>query len=392
MLAAMIDERLARILARPQATVVGLNSGTSMDAIDAAMVDIEHRREAPPRLAVRAFVAHPYPADLRRRLLEAPELDLRETCRLHVAVGEAFAEAARAVAARAGIGLQEVDLIGSHGQTVCHLPDRQAQTRAATLQIGDLDVIAERTGVITVGDFRMRDVAAGGEGAPLMPLLDWILFQDRPRTLCLNLGGVANLTFVTSEPESVVACDVGPANLPLDILAGLISNGKESYDPGGRMAESGTVDRVLLERLLAHPFLAQPPPKTTGREMFGRAFVQELIERSPHLQLRDLLATTSAFVAHAVHRGAAEHLCPGGTPRELVVSGGGVHNLTVLRLLKQLFFPVPVTSMADHGVDPDAKEALLFAVLAWERLRGGAGNLPQVTGARWPVRLGKIAL
>lgn len=382
-------ERLVSIAAKAERIVIGLNSGTSMDGVDALLVRIAGAGVA-ARPTPLAFLIHPYPEGLRTRLLRAPALDLEETTRLHVEVAEAFAQAAASVAAKAGLKLSEVDLVGSHGQTVCHLPSGGRGEPTATLQIGDLDVIAERTGVVTVGDFRARDVAAGGEGAPLMPYLDWLLYRDRPRTVCLNLGGIANVTLVAADLESCLAFDAGPANLALDLLASRLTQGREHYDPGGRLAEQGTIDPVLLEKLMAHPFLHKPPPRSTGREMFGAAYVEDLLARNSHLALRDILATSCAFVARAVHHAVATWLAADGGPREIVVSGGGVHNLTLLRHLKHAFFPVPVTPSSEHGTDPDAKEALLFAVLANERLAGGPANVPSATGARWPVSLGKV--
>ncbi len=384
-------ERLARIAAKTERLVIGLNSGTSMDGIDALVVRIVGRGVEVRAEPVR-FVVHPYDPALRRRLLRAPALDLEDATLLHVELGHAFADAALAAAEAARLKISDVDLVGSHGQTVCHLPRRGPGRTTATLQLGDLDIIAERTGVVTIGDFRTRDTAAGGEGAPLMPYLDWLLFRDRPRTLCLNLGGVANVTLVQRELEFCQAFDAGPANLPLDLLAARLTQEREAFDPGGRLAASGSVDPVLLDRLLAHPFLHEAPPKTTGREMFGAAFVDDLLARNTHLNLRDILATCSAFVATGVHRAVTTFLGIEGGPRQVVVSGGGLKNLTVMRHLKQLFFPVPVTSVADYGIDPDEKEALLFAVLANERLAGGASNVPRATGAKWPVCLGKIAL
>ena len=384
-------DRLQSVSEKSSRVVVGLNSGTSMDGVDALCLRIEgggfHIRTEPV-----AFVCRAYPEALRTMLRRAPALDLREVTRLNVEIGEVFARAVVDVTERAGLSLEEVDLIGSHGQTVCHLPARGPGGRASTLQVGDIDVIAERTGAIVVGDFRARDVAAGGEGAPLMPYLDWVLFRHRPRTVCLNLGGVANLTLVTEDLESCRAFDAGPANLPLDLLAERLTGGEESYDPEGRLAAEGRIEHILMERLLAHPFLQLPPPKTTGREEFGAGYVEDLLRRHDHLSLKNILATCTAFVARVVSRAVRDHLAIEGGVREVIVSGGGVHNLTLLQHLRKELAPVPVTSSSKHGLDPDSKEALLFAVLANERVVGGAANVPSATGARWPVGLGKIAL
>jgi len=381
-------QRLAQMRTKHERLVIGLNSGTSADAIDAALVRFcgagrELRHEM---LFVRE---HPWPENLRRALLDPLSLTVSDLARLHHETALHFAAAARELLSAAGVSPASVDLIGSHGQTVAHLPAREPGQHTATLQIGDLDVIAERTGLPVIGDFRARDTAAGGQGAPLMPFLDHALFSSNPGTVCLNLGGIANVTIVAAEAEGCMAFDTGPANMPLDELASMLTQGAETYDPGGRLAESGHVDCILLERLMRHPFILQSPPKTTGREEFGQHFVRTLLAKEGHLSLVDILATVTAFVADAVHHGVTQSSRM--SLREVVVSGGGVHNLAIMRRLKQRFFPIPVRSIAEHGVDPDAKEALLFAWLAHERVMGGATNVPNATGARWPVGLGKLA-
>ncbi|MSR73952.1 MAG: anhydro-N-acetylmuramic acid kinase [Planctomycetes bacterium] len=382
-------DRLLKLRAKSERIVIGLNSGTSADAIDSIVVrfrgqglELVHE--------VLASGEHPWPASVREQLLRAGEMSVAEAADLHVALGAAFALAARAAMVAAGLSADGVDLIGSHGQTVVHHPCRGPGTATATLQLGDIDVIAERTGVITVGDFRARDAAAGGQGAPLMPFLDWMLFRQRPGTVCLNLGGIANVTMVASDIEECVAFDTGPANMPLDLIASRLTNGVESYDPGGRLAEQGHVDAILLDRLMQHPYIHATPPKTTGREEFGSDFVRNLLAKETHMPLVDILATLTSFVADSVHAGVTQWAVE--PLREVVVSGGGLHNLALMRRLKQRFFPVPVTSIADYGVNPDSKEALLFALLAHERVLGGATNVPRATGALWPTGLGKIAL
>lgn len=382
-------KRLLEIAGKPERVVVGLNSGTSMDGIDALCVRI---RGAGSDFAAETLAAETvaYPAELRATLLEAPEFGLATLTRLHRRLGEEFAAAALRVIQKAGLSAADVDLVGSHGQTVCHLPP--GESACATFQAGDIDVIAEATGIVTVGDFRSRDVAAGGEGAPLVPYLDWLLFRTRKRTVCLNLGGIANATLVDGELDACRALDTGPGNMPLDLLARRITRGAEEYDPGGRLAAQGSVQAPLLSRLMEHPFLQKPPPRTTGREEFGQAFLDDLCSRNPDVTELDMLGTLTAFVARSAADAVERHLRIPGGPREIVVSGGGVHNITLLRHLKEAFFPVPVTPSGSYGIDPDFKEALLFAVLANERICGRASNVPAATGARWPVCLGKIAL
>lgn len=382
-------ERLQRMRSRDSHVVLGLNSGTSADAIDGVLVRFTGRGDELSH-SVLACSETPWPVAMRRRLLSAGECAIAEGARLHSDLGCAFAEAALQLIHSAGLRPENVDLIGSHGQTVVHLPGVERGVHTVTLQLGDLDIIAERTGIVTVGDFRARDTAAGGQGAPLMPFLDWVLFRKRPGTVCLNLGGIANITWVAADIEECLAFDTGPANMPMDLLAEKLSQGAETYDPGGRFAEQGHVDAVMLERLMRHPYLHREPPKTTGREEFGKSFVDSLLLRERHLALVDILATVTAFVADSI----AEAISTGlpGSPREVVVSGGGLHNLALMRRLRARMSPVPVTSLSDYGIEPDSKEALLFALLARDRVLGAATNVPRATGAKWPVGLGKIAL
>jgi anhydro-N-acetylmuramic acid kinase len=250
-------------------------------------------------------------------------------------------------------------------------------------------VIAERMGCPVVSDFRVRDVAAGGEGAPLVPLVDHLLFRKPGvRRALQNIGGIANVTLVRDRREDLVAFDNGPGNMPLDAVARAASGGAEAFDAGGRRAARGQIDAALLAELHRHPYLSQPPPKSTGRETFGKDFVYPLLHRYGG-RLDDLLATLTRFVAEAIARSYREALP--APPEEVYVSGGGALNPTLMRHLEALLAPVPVATTAVLGVDPEAKEAIAFAVLANETLFGRPGNLPSVTGAAGPRVLGKIS-
>jgi anhydro-N-acetylmuramic acid kinase len=384
---------LARFLALRAASprrIVGLMSGTSADGIDAALVEVEGAGET-TRVRVLDFRTRSFDPELRVRVLALGQAAVDELLAVHYELGEEFARAALEViepARRAGI---TVHLIGSHGQTARHRPRAaDAAGRAATLQVGEPAVIAERTGLPVVADFRPRDVAAGGEGAPLVPLVDWLLYRRRGGVrACLNLGGIANVTIVTDRVEGVRAFDLGPANMPLDRVVAAVSGGAESFDRDGAGAARGRVDRALLAELLDHPFLALPPPKSTGREMFGDAFVLPLLRRYAGRE-PDLLATLTRFVAEAIalglRRWVPERLA------EVVVSGGGAHNPVLVAALGAALAPVPVRSAEVLGVDPDAKEAVAFAVLANETLFGHPGNVPAATGAAGGRVLGKIVL
>jgi anhydro-N-acetylmuramic acid kinase len=383
-------DRLDRARAKPSRLIVGLNSGTSMDGVDALLVRVTGSgasvRLEPIRLEKTAF----QPA-LRARLIGAPDLSCEEVCRLNREVGEVFAAAVLSLARSAGFTPAEIDLVASHGQTVCHLPVEASGT--STLQIGDLDVIAAAVDLPVIGDFRAADVAHGGAGAPLMPYLDRVLFAKDPGTVTLNLGGITSLTWVYGDEWDPIAFDVGPANVPLDLLARRITRGAQSADVDGRLAASGRVQEDVVSHLLAHTFLHRGPPKTSGREEFGEAYVASLIDRYGHFPLVDLLASHTAFVGRSVAHALREWV-PFGLDEgvvQVVASGGGIHNPVLMAGLRTALGPVPVRTLADFGIDPDAKEALLFALLGNERLFGRPSNIPSVTGARKPVSLGKIA-
>jgi anhydro-N-acetylmuramic acid kinase len=383
-------DRLHALKAKKSRRIIGLMSGTSADGIDAALVEVEGCGPG-TRVKVLAFDTAPLEEALRRGVfsLFGPGATLDELCQLNFALGEAFARAALEVIAGAGLKPEEVDLIGSHGQTVRHLP-RGAP--ASTLQIGEPAVIALRTGLPVVADFRPADVALGGQGAPLVPLVDYLLFSHglRSRAL-LNIGGIANATLLPAggEAAQVRAFDLGPGNALIDGAAAHFSEGRESFDREGRWAASGRVDQALLDRLMGHPFLQLPPPKSTGREEFGAALLEELLAGRA-LSPPDWLATLTAFTARAVAEGLKRFSLPSAPVDEVWVSGGGAHNLHLMELLRAELPGARVEKLDLLGVAADAKEAVAFAVLANETLMGRPGNLPSATGAARPAVLGKI--
>ena len=376
--------------------LVGLISGTSMDGIDAAAIELT---DPPLLVELRAFLTVPYPPEVRARLLalcHGEEGRAIEAARLDMVLGTLFAEAALQAIEAAGWRPADVTAIGSHGQTtVSEMGEETIDGRRAyaTLQIGNPAAIAEATGIVVASGFRGRDIAAGGRGAPLVPYVDYLLYRRPGRALALlNLGGIANLTLLpaSGDPAAVLGFDCGPANMPLDAAVRLASDGARSYDRDGALAAAGVVDRVLLARLLAHPFLALPPPKATGSEAFGEPFVADLRREYPHLGLEDLLATlvewAALSVADAVHRFAPA----GDLPEAVLVGGGGLHNRTLLARLRAALDPIPLQPVDNAGGHADAKEAVAFAVLAYLTLRGRPGTLPSATGARHPVVLGNI--
>jgi len=381
---------------RDDKLVLGLLSGTSADGVDAALVRIRGRG-LETNCEILAFETTPFPPRHREAILGLGTANAETICRYNYILGELFAEAALALLKKAGVDRSQVDLVGSHGQTVCHIPRGQHE-RGATMQIGEADVIAERIGAPVVSDFRARDIAAGGEGAPLSAYVDYLLFRPDGLAgpagagtggarLTLNLGGIANVTVVTADVDGVFAFDTGPANMPIDEAVRIVTDGAEHYDRDGARAARGKVDENLLRKLLAHPYLPLPPPKTTGREAFGSDFVLPILRGKGSSSTNDVIATLTAFTAHSIRRALDDFVFPRVRPVEMLVSGGGVHNPVLMDHLRRLLpgLGIRVLDM------PDAKEAMLFAVLANETMHGNPNNLPSATGARWPVVLGKLS-
>ena len=368
----------------PAELYLGLISGTSADAIDAVLARFE------PGIEIVAAAAVPYCAELRRRVLDLARrearADLDELGSLDTELGRAFAAAALDLLQRAGVDRDEVCALGSHGQTVRHGP---AGPAPFTLQLGDPNVIAERTGITTVADFRRRDLAAGGQGAPLLPALHAALFSAASSArVVLNLGGIANITVLPAQGSGrdapVRGFDTGPANCLLDAWAARHLG--RAHDPAGAWAAAGQVDAPLLAALLQEPYFAQRPPKSTGRELFNLDWLDgHLAARAlaPADVQATLVALSARSVADAVAANAPE-------ARQVYACGGGVHNPVLMAALQQALAPRTLLTTAALGVDPDFVEAAAFAWLARRRLRGEPGNLPAVTGASGPRVLGAV--
>jgi anhydro-N-acetylmuramic acid kinase len=370
-------------------------SGTSADGADAALVEWPEGPEARPFRLV-AFRADPFPAALQERIHRlaagrvAPGEALRELASLDVLLGERFAEAALGVCREAALDVREIDAIASHGQTVAHHPELRA-----TLQIGDPSVIAERTGCTTVADFRPRDVAAGGEGAPLAPFFHFAAFADASEgRVALNLGGIANATFIPpgAGPDDVVAFDVGPANALIDGVVRVQTEGRESMDRDGARARRGRVDAALLARLLDDDFLARPAPKSTGRERYGSAEAEALARewRERALAPDDLVATLTAFTIEAVRRACEGLLGPGARVDRLLVGGGGAENPALFEGLARALPQAAVERFDAAGVPARAAEAMAFSLMGRNALLGLPNHLPRCTGARRAAVLGEI--
>ena len=379
--------------------VIGLMSGTSVDGVDAALVDIRgHGLET--QVELLAFHPHPFEATVRDRIFDLfqPETSrVDEICQMNFLIGEIFADAALSVIRKAELEVGEIDLIGSHGQTVYHLPPQKGvQYVPSTLQLGEPAVIAYRTGIPTIANFRVADLAAGGQGAPLVPYVDFLLFRQTDRTVALqNIGGISNVTLIPAGAagSDVLASDTGPGNMIIDSVMEILTDGEEKYDNAGQLAAQGSVCESLLEEWLEHPFISARPPKTTGREAFGRQFADQAIQQAQNQNLAsaDLVATLTVFTAQTIFDYYRRFLFPHSSVDAIYISGGGSHNLTLMQHLKTLFQPIPLLPIDSIGVSSDAKEAIAFAVLANEAVHGHPTNLPQVTGASQPMVLGTFS-
>ncbi|WP_227356388.1 anhydro-N-acetylmuramic acid kinase [Haladaptatus salinisoli] len=379
--------------------VVGLMSGTSLDGVDAACCRIRRDGTGPRGYdaSVESFVTRPYDPALRDRIAAVcgDAGTVADACDLNVALGAVFADAAREAAASADVSLADVDAIGSHGQTVRHRPKPRSLPVGgrlrSTLQIGDGSVIAERTGVETIADFRTADVAAGGHGAPLVPFADLaLLADDETFRVAQNVGGIANCTALPpgATREDATAFDTGPGNVVVDGVVERLTDGERTYDEDGRLARAGTVCDALLSELLDDDYFRAEPPKSTGRELFGREYAGAFLDacRGRNLPDEDAVATATALTARSI-ADAYRRFLP-RAPDEVVVSGGGAFNPTLVGML-DAEIDAPVRTVDEYGVGADEKEAVAFALLAAAALDGVPNNVPNATGASRPVVMGK---
>ena len=362
---------------------IGLMSGTSMDAVDAVLVELDGRVPV-----LRHHHKIPVPGKLRARLIavaQGEDIGLGHFGELDVRVGNLFADAALALLQQSGTSPQEVRAIGSHGQTIYHRPAGRFPT---SLQIGDPNIIAERCGITTVADFRRRDMAAGGQGAPLVPAFHEAVFRINARNrVIVNIGGIANITILPAEPlKKISGFDTGPGNTLMD--GWIKKHRRKDKDDCGRWAASGELDEALLDRMLKDPYFRQKPPKSTGREYFNLAWLDKLLKRrKTRIMSKHVQATLCELTARSISDAIYEH-APGTD--EILVCGGGVHNLALMMRLQMLMDKVRVVSTEEFNTDPDCVEAIAFAWLAKQTLEHRAGNVPSVTGARHTVILGGI--
>ena len=389
---------LQNIIQKKEKLVIGLMSGTSADGVDAVLVKISGSG-TDTSVQQLAFVSPPYTAEVRERILRVAAGDFggsKELCQMNVLLGELFADACLMLCKEAGVDPKDIDLIGTHGQTVYHIPVEESYLGTpltGTLQIGEPSILCERIGAVTVSDFRVRDMAAGGLGAPLVPYTEFILYSNPHKNVGLqNIGGIGNITVLPAggKLDDLTAFDTGPGNMLMDSVVSIITDGKLRYDEGGQLAAKGKVSDALLSQLMEDPYLTVKPPKTTGREYYGKDYVKSIMEKGQALSLapEDILATTTMFTASSIAY-AVNHYCS-PKPEQLIVGGGGSLNPTLMKMIAQCLPEVDVMTNEDLGLDSSAKEAIAFALLANETVSSLCNNAPAATGARHPVIMGKI--
>lgn len=395
---------LQNIGEKPVRRVVGLMSGTSVDGVDAALVEISGTGWE-PQIKLLAFENRPYPANVRARIFELfrPEAaTVDKIGYMNFLLGEIFADAALSCIKKAGLNTSEVDLIGSHGQTIRHQPEiceADGYPIRYTVQIGEGAVMAARTGLVTVSDFRVADMAMGGQGAPLVPFSEYFLYRRETETVLMqNIGGIGNMTVLPAGagPEMVYAFDTGPGNMLIDAVVTALSGGAQTFDEGGAMAAGGRVNETLRALLQQNPYYARPLPKTTGRELFGVEYAENILKLAEEqgISANDLVATVTDLTAWSISDAYERYVLPRYRASELIVGGGGSYNETLIKYLADRFSPFGTTvrTQEDLGWNSDAKEAVAFAFLADRCVAGQVNTLPSVTGARGAAVMGKISL
>jgi anhydro-N-acetylmuramic acid kinase len=381
--------------------VVGLMSGTSADGIDIALTKISG---APPNLDAKLLnhTSVNFPSALRKEILRVAEqqpIRAGQLSQLNFRLGEVFAEAALTACKRFRVAAKKIALIGSHGQTIFHQGEPVSylgRPSASTLQIGEASIIAARTGITAVADFRPADIALGGQGAPLVPYADYLLYRHaRLGRVSLNLGGIANITALpaNAKPSQVFAFDTGPANMLIDALIQYFTHGRQRYDQNAALGQAGRAIPALVNELMKDPYLRLAPPKSTGREYYGRAYVKNLLSagRRHHAKPADLVRAATIFTALSVVDALHRFVLPKHKIHQLIVSGGGARNPLILAQLAAALPRIEIVPSAQLGVPEDAKEAFAFALMAYETFHQRPANLPSATGAQGPAILGKIS-
>ncbi|MGM0437376.1 MAG: anhydro-N-acetylmuramic acid kinase [Bacillota bacterium] len=378
--------------------VIGLMSGTSLDGIDAALVNISTAKNG-LNIELIEFLSVDYKKEFRQKIMETANINkssVKDIAQLNIGLAEKFSEAVFSLLKKCKLTPGEVDLIASHGQTIYH--NVENKEGISTLQIGSASFITERTGITTVYNFRMRDLAAGGEGAPLVPYTDYLIYSSENKNRVLqNIGGIANYTYIPANGElsDVLGSDNGPGNMIIDNAVDILTNGKMDFDKDGKMAEKGKASKKLLNEMMNHPFILRKPPKSTGRADFGRKYAKEIVNKGKKSNLSnyDIIATITSFTAMAIVDSYQNYL-PANL-EEIIIGGGGSYNPVLLRKIKEyanakLGKNIRVLKQEDIGYSSEAKEAVAFAVLGYQTMKGKNNNVPAATGAQKQVVLGEI--
>lgn len=380
--------------------IIGLMSGTSLDGVDAALVELSGAGRQ-TRISLRHFISIPFDSQVHRELLQIASgtpVPSQVISQMNFLIGTLYAEAIFRLCEAARVKISQIDLVGSHGQTIFHQSEPDVfcgRTLASTLQIGEASIIAEQSGITTICDFRPRDMAAGGKGAPLIPYVDYLLFRHpRYGRILLNIGGIANVTILPAAATlaEIVAFDTGPGNMVIDGLVSRMTYNEKGFDRDGEIARSGKVISAVLKKLVRHPYFSLPPPKTTGREQFGMAFLEKLLRIGDTYSSEDLVCTATELTAQSIAKAIVPFITRKASIRQLIVSGGGARNSYLMQRLKNVLSQLEVLPSDELGIPSIAKEAIGFAMLANETLHLHPGNVPSATGARHMAVLGKIVL
>lgn len=372
---------------------VGLMSGTSLDGVDAVLVDIIGTG-LDTKVEVIAFNTYEIPESIKEEIKKAclqNESSSALICSLNFKLGYLFSDAVKSICKEANIKTEELEFVATHGQTVYHIPKSIGTYIPSTLQIGEPSIIAFENNVKVVSNFRTMDIAAGGEGAPLVPYSEFILYGGRGEDIALqNIGGIGNVTVIPGKKDmrKIYAFDTGPGNMMIDEACQRLFGVK--YDKGGQIASRGKANKKMLDKLMSHPYISLVPPKSTGREEFGEDYVCLLLEEYSDLPKEDIIATLTAFTAESIIYSYKKHIIPKTNLRKVIIGGGGAHNKTLIEFIKNGLDGIEVLTQEDVGYSSDAKEAIAFAILGNETIHGNPSNIPGATGANTNVILGNI--
>ncbi|MGE6376442.1 anhydro-N-acetylmuramic acid kinase AnmK [Peribacillus muralis] len=374
--------------------IVGLMSGTSLDGIDAALVRVNNGG-LKTEIEMIDFITHPFPKDVEEEIIQSLSINTSNVqliCSLNFKLGKLFSEATKEVCQKAGLPLKDLDLIGCHGQTIYHQPLQEQNMVPSTLQIGEPAVIAYETNTPVISNFRTMDMAAGGQGAPLVPYTEYVLYRSESKgRLLQNIGGIGNVTVLPKQAtlDDMYAFDTGPGNMIIDEVCRQLFHSK--YDEGGEIAKQGHVNEELLSHCLSHPYIMSHPPKSTGRELFGKQYVENLLKKFETVPGQDILTTVTMFTAKSIVENYRAFILPKTEIEEVIIGGGGSYNNTLIEMIQSLLGDsITVLTQEELGYSSEAKEAVAFALLANETFQGKPSNVPSATGAKKAVILGNI--